>query len=79
MSVWSWVFYYWNYGRQKGHSGTAILIKEAPISVTGGFTGEFKDHEGRIQTAEFPKVYIVNVYVPNLQKNLNRHDYRIVW
>ncbi|CAK7087490.1 MAG: hypothetical protein ENTB_04234 [Enterocloster aldenensis] len=78
-SILSGYYHYWNHGHQEGHSGTAILTKQAPISVTGGFTGAFKDHEGRIQTAEFPKLYVVNVYVPNSQKNLNRHDYRMEW
>ncbi len=72
-------FHYWNHGHQEGHSGTAILTKEAPISVTGGFSGPFRDHEGRIQTVEFAQAYIVNVYVPNSQKNLDRHNYRMEW
>lgn len=78
-SILSGYFHYWNHGHQEGHSGTAILTKDAPISVTGGFTGSFRDHEGRILTAEFAQFYIVNVYVPNSQKNLERQNYRIEW
>ena len=60
-------FHYWNHGHQEGHSGTAILTKKMPISVSEGFAGPFRDHEGRVLTVEYPHAYIVNVYVPNME------------
>ena len=71
--------HYWNHGNREGYSGTAVLTKMTPVDVRNGFCGSFCDHEGRIQTVELPKLYIVNVYVPNSQKNLERHGYRMEW
>ena len=71
--------HYWNHGNREGYSGTAALTKMTPVDVRNGFCGSFCDHEGRIQTVELPKLYIVNVYVPNSQKNLERHGYRMEW
>lgn len=64
---------------KKGYSGTAILSKEAPISVEKGIGIEDHDQEGRVLTAEFENFYVVNVYVPNSQNGLKRIDYRQQW
>ena len=37
------------------------------------------DHEGRVITAEYDNFYLVNVYVPNAKKGLERLDYRVKW
>ena len=39
----------------------------------------FPDDEGRVITAEFPQFFIVNTYVPNSQRNLQRRQYRMDW
>lgn len=70
---------------RKGYSGTCILSKVKPLSVTHGFglvsgTGEYDDsfdNEGRVITIELANIYIVNVYTPNSKADLSRLDYRI--
>ena len=64
---------------KKGYSGTAILTKEKPISVTFGLGIEEHDTEGRLITAEFKNFYLLTTYVPNSQNGLKRLDYRMQW
>jgi len=61
----------------KGYSGTGLLTKEKPISVTKGLGVPEHDTEGRAITAEFDKFYIVTSYVPNSGRKLDRLPYRI--
>lgn len=68
-----------NIGEKKGYSGTAIIAKTSPISVTSGPDSEPLGSEGRIQCADFGNYYLVNVYVPNSGQGLNRLDYRENW
>ena len=70
---------YWNYADKKGYSGTAILTKEEPLSVTYGFGDDLHRHEGRVITAEYPDFYLVCCYTPNAQDGLKRIDYRMQW
>ena len=70
---------YWNYAEKKGYSGTAVFTKREPLSVSYGIGVEEHDHEGRVITLEFPKVYVVTVYTPNSQNELARLDYRMQW
>lgn len=62
-----------------GYSGTAVLSKFAPLSVSTNFDGENHPQEGRVLTLEFPKIFIVCAYVPNSQNELARLDYRMRW
>lgn len=64
---------------KKGYSGTAILSKVEPLSVSKGIGIEEHDQEGRVLTAEFQSFYVVCVYVPNAQNGLARLDYRAQW
>jgi exodeoxyribonuclease-3 len=64
---------------RKGYSGTAILSKEDPISVTFDIGLEDHDQEGRVVTAEFPTFFLVTVYTPNAGEGLRRLDYRETW
>ena len=64
---------------KKGYSGTAILTKQEPISVTYDFGEDIHRHEGRIITAEYPDFYLVCCYTPNSQDGLKRLDYRLQW
>lgn len=68
-----------NSAERKGYSGTAILSKLKPISVTKGIGIEEHDNEGRVITLEFDKFYLVNCYTPNAQRELTRLDYRMKW
>lgn len=71
---------YINYSKaRKGYSGTAILTKEEPLSVTQDLGIEEHDQEGRVVTAEFDSFYLVNVYTPNSGSGLKRLDYRGTW
>lgn len=64
---------------KKGYSGTLVYSKIEPINVVYGMGIEEHDHEGRIITMEFDKMFLVNVYVPNVKRDLSRLDYRMVW
>ncbi|TVP75500.1 MAG: exodeoxyribonuclease III [Puniceicoccaceae bacterium] len=72
---------FWNCAHKKGYSGTALLSKRKPISVSHGLGIEKHDAEGRVITAEFEDYYVVTVYTPNSQnhdenKRPRRLDYR---
>ena len=62
---------------KKGYSGTMIYSKEKPISVKYGIGEEEYDNEGRIITAEYNDFYLVNCYVPNSKRELERLDSRM--
>lgn len=64
---------------KKGYSGTAILSKKEPISISKGLGKEAHDNEGRLITAEFEDFYLLTAYVPNSQNELKRLDYRMQW
>lgn len=68
-----------NSAEKKGYSGTAILVKNDPISVTRGMGIEEHDKEGRIITIELENYYIVSIYAPNSKRGLLRLDYREQW
>ena len=70
---------YFNSADKKGYSGTAILTKTEPLSVTYDFGDDIHRHEGRIITAEYPDFYLVCCYTPNAQDGLKRLDYRMQW
>jgi len=70
---------YWNSADKKGYSGTAIFTKVSPLSVFFGMGIDEHDHEGRMITLEFNDFYLVNVYVPNSQRELARLSYRMTW
>lgn len=69
----------WNSAEKKGYSGTAIFSKTAPKKVTLGIGHDHHDREGRVITAEFAEFFLVNVYVPNSQRELARLPYRQEW
>jgi exodeoxyribonuclease-3 len=70
---------YFNSADKKGYSGTAILTRTEPLSVTCDFGEDVHRHEGRIITAEYPDFYLVCCYTPNAQDGLRRLDYRMLW
>ena len=72
-------YQYWNSAIKKGYSGTAILCKKKPLSVTLGLKIEEHDQEGRLITLEYPNFYLVTVYTPNSQRELARLAYRMTW
>lgn len=70
---------YANEADKKGYSGTALLSKTEPISVSYDMGIEEHDTEGRVIAAEFPDYYVVTVYTPNSGNDLRRLDYRQTW
>lgn len=70
---------YTNDALKKGYSGTAILTRIKPLSVSYGIGIEEHDQEGRVITLEFEDYYFVTCYTPNSKKELARIDYRMEW
>jgi exodeoxyribonuclease-3 len=70
---------YWNVAQKKGYSGTAIFSRTRPLSVAQGIGCVEHDCEGRALAAEYPDFFLVNVYVPNSQRELTRLQYRQEW
>lgn len=64
---------------KKGYSGTLVFSRIKPISVEYGIGEDISDREGRIITLEFDNFFLVNAYVPNSKKELERLEYRISW
>jgi exodeoxyribonuclease-3 len=69
-------FRYWDVAEKKGYSGTAVFSKTEPRSFTAGMPHEEHSKEGRVCTLEFDDFFLVNVYVPNSQRELLRLEYR---
>lgn len=76
---WSGYTAHWNWAEKKGYSGVLTLSKQAPLAVTRGIGTAEHDREGRVLTSEFAEFFLVNVYVPNSQRELTRLDYRQQW
>lgn len=70
---------HWNTAEKKGYSGTVLFAKTRPLAVTRGIGIAEHDREGRVLTAEYPEFHLVNVYVPNAQRELARLPYRQTW
>ena len=70
---------HFNSADKKGYSGTALLSKTKPLTITDDMNVAEHDSEGRVQCAEYPDFYLVNVYVPNSGQQLDRLDYRKKW
>lgn len=72
-------FIYTSSAVRPGYSGTAVLTKAKPLSVTYGLGIEEHDQEGRSIVAEFENFILINCYVPNSGSELARLDYREKW
>ncbi|NDC79024.1 MAG: exodeoxyribonuclease III [Chitinophagia bacterium] len=70
---------YWSSAEKKGYSGTCIFTRARPERVSYGIGREEHDREGRVVTAEYADFFLVNVYVPNSQRELARLPYRQQW
>jgi exodeoxyribonuclease-3 len=70
---------YWNEAPRRGYSGTATLTRTRPLGLARGIGVAAHDGEGRVLTLEFPEYFVVNVYVPNSQRELTRLPYRRRW
>ncbi len=70
---------YMNSAEKKGYSGTLVLTKKEPLSVSYDIEGDDHPKEGRVITLEFEDYYFVCAYVPNSKDGLLRLDYRMHW
>ncbi|XP_042514968.1 DNA-(apurinic or apyrimidinic site) endonuclease, chloroplastic isoform X2 [Macadamia integrifolia] len=60
-----------------GYSGTAVISRIKPQSVTYGLDKADHDSEGRLVTVEFDSFYLICAYVPNSGDGLRRLTYRV--
>lgn len=67
---------FWNSAVKKGYSGTAVFSKVEPLGAVNDIGIEKHDQEGRVIAVDYPDWYLVNVYVPNSQRGLERLSYR---
>jgi exodeoxyribonuclease-3 len=67
---------HWNPALRRGYSGTAMLTRRTPLAVFPGMDDPEHDAEGRVLTAEYDDCFVVTVYTPNVQRELNRLEYR---
>ncbi|MBQ4346323.1 MAG: exodeoxyribonuclease III [Oscillospiraceae bacterium] len=72
-------FAYWNSAEKKGYSGTAVFTKHQPIAVTMEMTTGGVSNEGRVLTLEYENFFLVNAYVPNVRRDLERIPLRMEW
>lgn len=72
-------FQYWYSAQKKGYSGTAVFTKHEPTDVYYGIGVPEHDTEGRAITLEYDNFFLLNVYTPNAQKELERLGYRMEW
>jgi exodeoxyribonuclease III len=68
-----------NSASKKGYSGTSIISRIAPLSVTKDMGIAEHDEEGRVICAEFAHFFLVTVYTPNSGSELKRLGYRQQW
>ncbi|MCI8588580.1 MAG: exodeoxyribonuclease III [Bacilli bacterium] len=64
---------------RKGYSGTLVFSRIEPIDVRYGIGISKFDQEGRSITLEYDQFYLVNFYVPNVKRSLERMDERMEW
>lgn len=67
---------YWNPAQRPGYSGTAVFTKITPRKAANGIGVGKHDTEGRVMTLEYEDFFLVNVYVPNSKRGLERLPYR---
>lgn len=67
---------HWYSALKKGYSGTVIFTRPTPLKITNGIGLPGHDDEGRVITAEYEDLFVVNVYQPNSQRGLTRLKYR---
>lgn len=68
-----------NSATRKGYSGVLIFTKEKPIEISYGINNPIFDCEGRVITVEYKDFYLVNVYVPNVKRSLERLEERMIF
>ncbi|MDR0428546.1 MAG: exodeoxyribonuclease III [Puniceicoccales bacterium] len=69
-----YAFRSYNCADRRGYAGTAMFEKSLPRSMDERTYVEtlVSSHEGRVQVADFHYFYLLNVYIPNSQRELQR-------
>jgi len=67
----------WNIAEKQGYAGTAILYKLPPLGIKYGLGAKKIDKNARVITLEYQDYYVVNVYVPNSQTDLDKRYFRL--
>jgi exodeoxyribonuclease-3 len=70
---------FWNAAPRPGYSGVATFSRLEPLGVRRGMGASEHDGEGRVLTLELERLFVVNVYTPNSQRELGRLPYRVRW
>ena len=82
---------YWHSAERKGYSGTGILSKKEPLSISKDIpeviAGKYKlndkyghsNNEGRVMAAEYDDFFLITVYTPNAKDDLTRIPMRENW
>jgi len=74
---------YWNHAERPGYAGTAFLVKDdlvsQVVSYVEGVGSKLFDAEGRVQTLEFEKFYLVNTYFPHTRHDLSRLPFKLAF
>ena len=65
--------------QKKGYAGTLVYAKQEPLKVTYGMGIAEYDNEGRMITLEYETFFLINVYVPNVKRDLSRMASRMAW
>lgn len=68
---------FWNPAKKAGYSGVATFTKLEPKSVIIGDRDNDWDDEGRVVITKFDEFTLLNVYIPNGQRDLGRLDYKM--
>ncbi len=69
----------WNPGSKKGYAGTALLYRREPLAAKNGLGIPEFDAEGRVQTLEYERFFLVNAYFPNAGRGLPRLDFKLAF
>ncbi len=75
----AWPHAVWNPAERPGYSGTLILSRTEPLSLTKGIGVPEMDTEGRVCTSEYADFFLVCCYTPNSQDGLARLPFRMQW
>ncbi len=70
---------YWHPAQRKGYSGVLTLSKAIPLGVWTGMNRPEHHGEGRLLTLEYSDFFLVNVYSPNVRRDLSRLNDRVRW
>jgi exodeoxyribonuclease-3 len=70
---------YWHPAEKKGYSGVATFCRQEPEAVRCGLGLSEYDAEGRVLITEYPGFVLLNVYVPNGQRDHGRVPFKLAF